>query len=482
MSATATEVIGILIDDQEADAVSGETFVSVDPSTGEDVARVALGGAIDVDRAVAAARRAYRDVWRDSIPAQRAAILSRIGPALRAASEDLVELAARDGGLPVSGVRGDIELAARYFDFYSGLAEKIGGTTIPLGPDYVDFTTREPWGVCGVIMPFNSPYQLLARSVAPALAAGNTVVVKTAEQAPVGPALLMRVALEAGLPPGLVQLVPGGGEAGAHLAGHPDIDRLIFTGSGPTAQCVLTLAAAQMTPVCVELGGKSPQVVFADANLDAAAATIIRSLVYYAGQTCTAGTRVLVERAVHGDLVEALESRLRSARVGPAIEDPEVGPLITSKQKESVLAAIEEGGRSGRLVAGGTSAADPDLSAGYFVAPTLFDDVDPRSRIAREEIFGPVLVVSEFEGEAQAIELANDSEFGLAAGVWTDSLGRAHRVARDIQAGQVFVNNYRGGIEIPFGGYKKSGMGREKGIEGILEYTQIKNVCIAVTP
>jgi aldehyde dehydrogenase (NAD+) len=480
-SISSTESIGVLIGGEEGSTISGDNFTSIDPSTGEEVAQVALAGAEDVDNAVRAARRAQRE-WARRLPAERGRVLARIAPAIRERAEELVEPATRDSGLPPSGVRGDLELAARYFEYYSGLAEQLSGTTVPLGPGFLDYTEREPWGVVGVIMPFNSPYQLLARSVAPGLAAGNTVVVKTGEQAPVGPLLLVRLAVQAGLPAELVQVISGFGEAGASLAGHPDIDRIVFTGSRDTGQRVLALASQNMTPACLELGGKSPQVVFADADLEAAAQTIVRSLVYYAGQICTAGTRVIVERAAHADLVDAIESRLRATRIGPALEDPDLGPVINAQQRERVMAAIRAGEAEAKTVIGGSAAADEHPSSGFFVSPTLFDEVDQSSRLVQQEIFGPVLVVTEFADEHEAVELANGTEFGLASGLWTRDLERAHRVARAIQAGQVFVNNYRGGIEIPFGGYKGSGMGREKGVEGILEYTQIKNVCITVGP
>jgi aldehyde dehydrogenase (NAD+) len=474
------ETYGLMIDGREEPSASGDTFVSTDPSSGQALAHVALGGASDVDRAVAAARDAYRRFWRSSLPRDRADILRAIAPALLAAADELVELGARDGGLPVSGVRGDLRAAADYFNYYAGLADKVSGETIPLGPDFIDYTVREPWGVCGVIVPFNSPFQLVARSAAAALAAGNTVVVKTGEQAPLGPALLARVAHDAGLPAGTLQIVSGYGDAGARLAGHPDVGRLTFTGSVPTARLVMAAAAEHMTPVCTELGGKSPQIVFADADIDLAAETIVNSLVYYAGQTCSAGTRVLVERAAQANLVEALRERVRGKRIGAAVDDPDVGPLVSSRQRDNVLAALSANAGAGRLVVGGGAPEDAALSGGYFVAPTIFDEVDPASALARDELFAPVLAITAFEGDGEALRIANDTEFGLAAGVWTRDLGRAHRMGRDVEAGQIFVNNYRGGIEIPFGGYKMSGNGREKGIAGFLEYTQIKNVCVAI--
>jgi aldehyde dehydrogenase (NAD+) len=462
-------------------ALDGGEFDVLDPSTGERLAAVPAGGAGDVDRAVAAARATFED-WRRVAPAERGRACNRIALALRAEVDGLAELGSRDGGLPLPAVARDVEAAARYFEYYGGLADKIGGEVVPLGEGYLDYTKRQPWGVCAVVVPYNSPFQILARSAAPALATGNVVVAKAAPQAPLGPLALTRVAEAAGLPAGALNVVTGFGEVGAALVGHPGVDRVTFTGSEATGKLVLAAANENFTPVTLELGGKSPQVVFADADLEDAAATIVDSLVWSAGQVCSAGTRVLVERSVRAGVVEAIVERMRATRVGRAVEGPQMGPVIDAAQRDKVMAAIDGGRASGAalLTGGGVpSGTDP---GGFYVEPTVFDEADPSSALVQEEIFGPVLSTQSFADEAEAIALANGTRFGLMASIWTGDVSRAHRVADRLDCGQVFVNTYSAGtgIEIPFGGFKRSGVGREKGLAGFLEYTQIKNVCVKV--
>jgi aldehyde dehydrogenase (NAD+) len=479
----ATNTCGILIGGDEVAALSGQTFETFDPSTGEVIAEVARGAEADVDRAVASAREAFETTWIDSTPRDRGTVLFKLAALLRERAEELAVFGSRNGGLTTKATLNDVEVAARYCEFYAGLVDKVGGETIPLGPDFVDYTIREPWGVCGIIAPFNSPYQLPARSVAPALAAGNAVVIKASEQAPLATVLFGQLLLECGLPRGVVNVVPGfGHEAGARLAGHPDVDKISFTGSPATAQRVLEAAAKELTPCTLELGGKSPQIVFADADLEEAARTIMGTIVWSAGQACSAGTRILTEKAVHADLAESLAEAAKAVRVGRAVEGPDMGPLITKRQQEAVLSAIDAGKSDARLIAGGGRPTDGELAGGYFVEATIFDDVDHGSPLAQDEIFGPVLAITEIRDTAQALEFANATEFGLIAGVWTRDISRAHHLASRIRAGQVYVNTYGvgGGVELPFGGYKKSGYGREKGVAGYLEYTQVKNVCIKV--
>ena len=479
----ATEAALLLVDGREARAAGGETFDTFNPSTGEKIADVARGTEADIDAAVVAARHAFEGEWSKTTPRERATILNRVAALLREHAGELDRLGSVNGGLPIAAVRNDIEVSAKYCEYYAGCVDKVGGDSIPLGPGYVDYTVREPWGVCGAIVPFNSPYQLAIRSIAPALGTGNTMVIKASEQAPLPTLRLGRLLHEAGVPAGVVNVVPGfGHDAGARLAAHPDVDHLTFTGSPGTAQRVLAGAATQLTPTLVELGGKSPQIVFADADLDEAARTIVSTLVWSCGQACSAGTRVIVERSVHAELAEAIAEHIGKVRVGDAAEGPDMGPLITKRQQDAVLGAIDAGRSSdARLLIGG-GVPESTAPGGFFVEPTVFDGVDPGSALAQDEIFGPVLAISEFSTTDEALAFGNWSDFGLIAGVWTKDIDRAFCLAAGLKVGQVYVNNYGvgGGVELPFGGYKKSGFGREKGIAGFLAYTQLKNVCIKV--
>jgi aldehyde dehydrogenase (NAD+)/betaine-aldehyde dehydrogenase len=474
----------LVIDGQAAEAVSGQRFESLDPSTGERIATISRGGAPDIDRAVAAARRAYEQAWRPMPTAERGRILRRMADLIRGAAEELSELESRDTGKPLSQARTDVAVAGRYFDFYAGVADKLFGDTIPISPEAFAYTIREPFGVTGHIVPWNYPIQIGSRTVAPALAAGNCCVLKPAEEASLTGVRLGELGIVAGLPPGVLNVVPGyGEEAGRALAGHPGVDHLSFTGSVEVGREVMRNAATNITPVTLELGGKSPNIVLADANLEEAVPVILRAIIQNAGQTCSAGTRVVVDQRVEADLLDALADGMASVRMGPGIEDPDMGPLISEAQLQRVQRHVEEGRRQGaRLVTGGGRPDDPALARGFFFEPTLFADVKPDAAIAQEEIFGPVLSVLGSDGIDEAIRIANDTPYGLVTAIWTTDIDRALWAAGHIDCGQIFINTYGagGGVELPFGGWKQSGFGREKGMEAVLAYTQTKTVAVRI--
>ena len=478
----STEASGLFLNNVRR-AGGGSPITLFDPSTGTPFAELAAATADDVDRAVTSARGAFA-TWSDSPPVERSRLCRRVADTLTQRAEALAEISIRDAGLPRSLALRDVEAAARYFEFYAGVPDKLHGQTIPVGSEAVDFTVREPWGVCAIILPFNFPMQIAARDLAAALCVGNTVALKPPEQAPLAALALAEICAEAGAPPGVINAVTGlGSEAGEALVRHDGVAHITFTGSVPTARRVLAAAAQRIKPTTIELGGKSPHIVFADADFDRAIAAIVATTYRTAGQACSAGTRVLVERSVQSRFVEALGAAVAALRVGHANADPDVGPLISSQQRDSVLSSLENNVTNGaRIVTGGGPPPAGTVPAGgFFVAPTLVDAVEHASPMAQEEIFGPVVTVTPFDNERGAVALANDTDFGLVAGVWTSEVGRAHRLARQIEAGQVFINCYGvgGGVELPFGGYKRSGFGRIKGIAGALEYTQVKNVCVA---
>lgn len=476
--------VPMLIAGEERPAASGALFETFDPATGQPIAEVSSAGEQDVDDAVRAARAAFDAGGDWEVPANRVRVLNGVALSIRERAEELAALESSDTGKPISQARADVAACARYFEFYAGAADKLDGRAIPLGPGFVDYTIREPWGVCAVIIPWNYPLQIAGRCLAAALAAGNAVVLKPAREAPLSCVELGRVCAEAGVPPGMLSVLPGAGEeVGMPLVTHPAVDHVSFTGSAAVGALIGEACARLIRPVVMELGGKSPNVVFADADLERTLPFLLRSIVQNAGQTCSAGARLIVERPVHRRVVDMVAERMGQLRIGPGSEDPDLGPLISEAQRSGVLARSDAAQQAGaRLVIGGRAPTDERLAGGYFLEATLFDDVDPTLEIAREEVFGPVLVATSFEDEEEALALANATDYGLVAAVWTSDLGRAHRVARRIRAGQVFVNTYGagGGVELPFGGYGRSGHGRGKGIEGILEYTQVKNICVAL--
>jgi aldehyde dehydrogenase (NAD+) len=467
------------------EAAGGEPLDAVDPSTGEPFARIARGSAADIGAAVAAARRAFgasgEGPWGTTSAVERGRLLLRLSQGVLQNAEELARLESRSTGKPLKQGRADAQAAARYFEYYGGAADKLHGETLPYSAGMTVLTLREPHGVTGHIVPWNYPLQIFGRSVGAALAAGNACVVKPAEDACLSLLRLAELAAEAGFPDGALNIVTGlGHEAGAALAAHGGIDHISFTGSPVTGTKVAQAAAAHHCPVTLELGGKSPQIVFADADLDAAVPVLVNAIMQNAGQTCSAGSRLLVERAVYEEVLGRVGAAIRMLKVGPALDDLDLGPLIRRSQQQRVWDFLSQAHADGIEVAAQGEIVDSAPETGFYQAPTLLRDVPPAHAIAQQEIFGPVLAAMPFATEDEAIAIANGTPYGLVAGVWTRDGARQLRLARRLACGQVFVNNYGagGGIELPFGGVKSSGYGREKGFEALLGFTRLKTVAI----
>lgn len=469
---------GLMIGGAWREGGSDDRLPIENPSTGEVLGSIRAASPSNVDDAVAAARGALSGPWGKLPASERGRLLSRIGTAVLAQIDDLAALEALDVGKPLRQARDDVRALARYLEFYGGAADKIHGETIPYLPGYTVFTLREPHGVTGHIIPWNYPMQIIGRSVVAALAMGNATVVKPAEQACLTTLAFTRIAHAAGLPAGALNVIPGTGtEAGSALAGHPGVNHLSFTGSTAVGMSVQAAAARNAVPVTLELGGKSPQLVFDDAEVDRALPSLLNAGMQNAGQTCSAGSRLIVQRGVYEQVLAELGARVRALRAGPAVADLDVGPLISARQKRTVESYLEIGARELTLEAQGQIASDAP-AGGHYVRPSLFAGVPPQHRLAQEEIFGPVIVVMPFDDEEQAIALANGTPFGLVAGVWTRDGARQMRMARALRAGQVFLNNYGagGGVELPFGGMGRSGHGREKGMEALYAFSALKTV------
>ena len=461
------------------DASDGGRLSVTDPATGKPICEVARATARDVDAGVAAARACFASrVLADMAPHERGALMFRIADELDKAADEIALVECHDNGKTPANGRAEIPLTQRYLRYYGGLADKLEGRQIPLGPGMLDYTVHAPFGVSAQIVPWNGPLPVGARSIACALVTGNTVVLKSPEDSPLSLFLFAEACERAGVPAGAVNILCGiGAEAGAALVAHDDIDHIVFTGSVETGKSVLRSAAERVIPCVMELGGKSGGIVFPDADLDQATTSAAAGIFKHAGQICSAGSRLIVHRSIHDEVVARLVAKAEALSVGPGVEGHDMGPLISARQLERVLALCRVGVEEGATLATGGDRVEG--LEGFFVRPTVFTDVRPDMRIAQEEFFGPVVVVIPFDEVDEAIAIANGTDYGLAAGLYTRDLHLAHTVADRLVAGQIYVNQWwAGGVETPFGGMKRSGFGREKGQEALLGYVQTKNVGI----
>jgi len=474
---------GLLIGEKLVTATTGGEYEHEYPATGKPTYPVPLAGAADIDAAVQAARAAWPE-WRSWTVDRRRDVMLRFAALVRDHEDEIGRLSVYENGTPIRLARTFVPTAADSFTYNAGWADKVGGDVIATWPvAALDYTVVEPYGVVGIIIPWNGPVPSVGMTVAPALAAGNTVVLKPSRAAPFSPLLAGRLLLEAGFPPGVVNIVPGGPEAGDALVRHPGVDKIHFMGSSAVAREVLGAALTNLTPVSLELGGKSANIIFADADLDAAAELAVSAVVLMSGQACLIGTRVLVEESVYDDVVERCTAKVEEIVIGdPASPGTRMGPLISEGACERVLGFVEraKASKEGRLVTGGYRLGG-DLADGYFVAPTIFADVANDTELAQREIFGPLICIQSFKTEAEALAVANDHRYGLAAYVQTNDLKRAHRMAAALEAGSVWINGFPGvPRSVPFGGIKQSGYGRLGGLAGIQEFSRPKNVWTAL--
>jgi aldehyde dehydrogenase (NAD+) len=469
----------LYINGEWRDAAAGDTLITFDPATGQPLAEVPAADERDVDAAVAAAKSALDGPWRRASPAERGRILQRAAAIIRRDAQQLAFVESLDSGKPLREAKGDVETAARSFEYYAGVADKLRGDTIPLGLDFLSLTLHEPVGVTAHVIPWSFPLLTTVRGVAPALAAGNAAVVKPAEETPLSALFLAKILAEAGLPSGVYNALSGTGEdSGASLVRHPDIAHVTFTGSVETGKRMMKAAAEHVASVTLELSAKSPMVVLADADLNCAVRGTIQAIFTHAGQVCSAGSRLIVERPVADAMLQRMTLATRALTAGRGIDDPNIGPLISPQQLSRVATYVTGARHRGvNIVTGGHPIEIEGLEGGWFYEPTLLVGPDPQDPLEQEEIFGPLLTIQIADSAEEALRLANGTAFGLVAGVYTRDLSKALQLARDIDAGQIFINHYfDGGVETPFGGTKSSGFGREKGLEALRSYLRVKTV------
>ena len=477
------ENLKMFIDGEWVNSSSGEIIESKNPANLEILASFPRGTEKDVQKSVSAAKRAFENnEWREMVYAERGRLLLKMAEKIRENKDILAKLESQDMGKPISQAYNDVEVAARYFEYFGGAADKILGETIPINSEMLDYTIREPFGVTAHIVPWNYPLQMTARSLAPALAAGNTAVIKPAEDTSITTIKLAEISQSVGFPKGVINVVTGYGfEAGAALSGNADIDHITFTGSVPTGSEVMKNAAKNIKSLTLELGGKSPNIVFGDADFEYTAQWVVKTLIQNAGQTCTAGTRLIIEESIKEKFLNRVKDIMSNISIGPGLEDKDMGPIVSEKQIDNLIYYMDVAKDEGtKILLGGKRVEG--MTSNLFFEPTIVEPQSPYSRLSQEELFGPVVSVFSFKTIEEALKLANSTEYGLVTGIWTTNINKALWLAKRVRSGQVFINNYGagGGVEMPFGGQGKSGFGREKGLEALKHYTQVKNVAIKI--